>query len=54
MEFERLFEGKLPDQAEARALFLAERERSDKIRQEGYAWRAIANGGKQSTEEQNQ
>ncbi|ELW9526718.1 hypothetical protein ABEG10_04630 [Burkholderia cenocepacia] len=45
---------RLPDQAEARALFLAERERSDKIRQEGYARRAIADGGKQSTEEQNQ
>ncbi|KVG55087.1 hypothetical protein [Burkholderia territorii] len=43
---------KLPDQATARALMLAERERSAKIRQEGYARRALADGGKQSTDEQ--
>src|SRR5471032_911402 len=45
---------KLPDQAEARALFLEEREQSAKIRQEVYARRAAADVGKQSTEEQNQ
>jgi hypothetical protein len=45
---------KLPDQAEARALFLKEREQSAKIRQEGYALRAGADVGKQSTDEQNQ
>jgi len=45
---------KLPDQAEARALFLKERERPAKIRQEGYARRAGADVGKQSTDEQNQ
>lgn len=45
---------RLPDQAEARALFLAERERSAKIRHEGYARRTTAVVGKQSTEEQNQ
>jgi hypothetical protein len=43
----------LPDQATARALFLAERERSAKIRPEGYALRAISDGGKQLTERQN-
>ncbi|MCA7971456.1 hypothetical protein LGM42_16430 [Burkholderia sp. AU39826] len=43
---------KLPDQATARALMLAERERSAKIRQEGYARRAVADAGKQSTDEQ--
>ena len=52
---------KLPDQAEARALFLEERERSAKIRQEGYVRqaggyvrRAGADVGKQSMDEQNQ
>ncbi|WP_027795748.1 hypothetical protein [Paraburkholderia acidipaludis] len=44
---------RLPDQAEARALFLEERERSAKIRQEGYVRRAGADVGKQSTDEQN-
>ncbi|MEK7888673.1 hypothetical protein AAB992_16315 [Burkholderia contaminans] len=43
---------KLPDQATARALMLAERERSAKIRQEGYARRAISDAGKQLTDEQ--
>ncbi|TPQ44614.1 hypothetical protein C2U71_16010 [Burkholderia ubonensis] len=37
-----------------RVLFPAERERSAKIRQEGYARRTTAVVGKQSTEEQNQ
>ena len=45
---------KLPDQAEARALFLEEREQSAKIRPEGYALRGAADVGKQSTDEQNQ
>jgi hypothetical protein len=45
---------KLPDQAEARALFLKEREQSAKIRPEGYALRGAADVGKQSTDEQNQ
>jgi hypothetical protein len=44
----------LPDRAEARALFLKEREQSAKIRQEGYTLRAGADVGKQSTDEQNQ
>ncbi|WP_257128069.1 hypothetical protein [Burkholderia sp. MSMB1835] len=43
---------KLPNQATARALMLAERERSAKIRQEGYARRALADAGKQPTDEQ--
>lgn len=38
----------LPGEAEAHALMLEERERSAKIRQEGYARRAAAVTGKQS------
>ncbi|MGN4152841.1 hypothetical protein ACS0Y3_20915 [Burkholderia gladioli] len=44
---------RLPDEANARALYLEERERSAKIRQEGYALRASANVGKQSPKESN-
>ncbi|WP_025101544.1 hypothetical protein [Burkholderia sp. A1] len=40
----------LPGEATARALMLEERERSAKIRQEGYARRAAADVGKQSTD----
>ncbi|MEK6347014.1 MAG: hypothetical protein V4764_06015 [Burkholderia sp.] len=42
----------LPGEGEARALMLEERERSAKIRQEGYARRAAADAGKQLTDEQ--
>ncbi|WP_205195366.1 MULTISPECIES: hypothetical protein [unclassified Burkholderia] len=38
----------LPGEAEARALMLEERERSARIRHEGYARRAAAVTGKQS------
>src|SRR5258708_137777 len=44
---------KLSSQSEARALLLEEHDRSAKIRQEGYARRAGADVGKQSTNEQN-
>lgn len=44
---------RLPAQAQARALFLEEQERSAKIRQEGYVRRAGADVGKQSTDGQN-
>ncbi|MCM2492737.1 hypothetical protein EFP18_21565 [Burkholderia glumae] len=44
---------RLPDEANARALYLKEYERSAKIRQEGYALRASADVGKQSPKESN-
>ncbi|MBA1360493.1 hypothetical protein [Burkholderia gladioli] len=43
----------LPSQSAAKALLLGKQERSAKIRQEGYALRASADVGKQSTNEQN-
>ena len=43
----------LPSEKQAQALYLAERERSSKIRPEGYALRGAAVAGKQPTEETN-